>query len=120
MVIVNDIEQLNLIKVWNYRVIHELLATRSLDPDKRGFMSFRIDLRNPDPTFPTKLMLYFDDCVDIKMRDIFTLSGIELSMEVTRSNFFREVSFFVKDIESDSFEFPCVRFAADVLSNEHY
>src|SRR5262249_4246556 len=107
--LIDNLDDLPLARCWEYQFLDELVVKRSAEI---AFLSIKMVLAKHRPSLE-RITFHFDQCVEIRPDNIFTLSGLELRIEPHRSPFFEEVRFRVFEDEGKAFEFLCGGFVLE-------
>lgn len=110
--VIDNLNDLPLAELWEYRFVAELVVKR-ISPI--GYLNIKMVLTKDVPVPPDSITIHFDQCVEFRPGDMFTLSGLDLQIEPKRSPFFEEVRFRIFDGEHNAFEFLCGGFIVEVI-----
>lgn len=113
MIISDDIDGYHSLKPIAYRIIVDFRIVRNLH-DELSSLSIYFEMRTNIVNSDKALKYYFDDCRELKMGSVDSLSGICIEITPCRSPFFERTRFKVFDFEmGGEIEFLCAGFAIE-------
>ncbi|MBB3571269.1 hypothetical protein FHX05_005409 [Rhizobium sp. BK491] len=115
MLILDDPEQYLLLTPYKFNQVADFRFTRGYNRDDYSMTSIYMEMRTSNMDARDSLKLYFDDCRDIQMLNVGTMSGICLQTIPFRSEFFEKARFQIQDIENEQIKFLCASFSAESI-----